>query len=136
MSWVKIYVTYHRFSGSWAFLGHRLSGLALTGYLFMHIWTLKGLQRSVGPSPSPEALAAHPWTEFVRPYTSGVWLFLEWVLFSAVLFHAFNGIRIALVDLAGGSKYQKGLFWGFVVLGAVLFLGMGALIYRHVLFGA
>jgi len=133
MSWVRTYATYHRFSGSWAFLGHRLSGLALTGYLLMHIWTLKGLQESIQPGVP---LEEHPWTEFVRPYTSGLWLFLEWVLFSAVLFHALNGIRIGIVDLVGGSKYQKHLFWAFIALGWLLFLGMGWLIYRHVLFGA
>jgi len=134
MSWVKIYATYHRFSGSWAFLGHRLSGLALTGYLFLHIWTLKGLQEKVDPNIP---LEQHPWTEYVRPYASGVWLVLEWVLFSAVLFHALNGVRIALVDMvAHSSRYQKQLFWGSVVLGTVLFVGMGWLILRHAMAGA
>lgn len=133
MSWVKIYATYHRFSGSWAFLGHRIAGLALAGYLFMHIWTLKGLQESIQPGLP---LEEHPWTEFVRPYTSGLWLFLEWVLFSAVLFHALNGVRIGVVDLANGSKYHKEMFWGVVVVGVILFFGMGWLIYRHVLVGA
>ena len=132
MSWAAIYATYHRFSGSWAFIGHRVSGLALTGYLIMHIFSLRGLQERLPPGASMEE---HAWTAYVAPYSSGVWLILEWVLFSAVLFHALNGARIALVDFANASRYHKALFWACVVAGVVLFLAMGALMFRQALFG-
>ena len=132
MAWATIYATYHRFSGSWAFIGHRVSGLALTGYLFMHIFSLRGLQERLPPGVP---LEEHPWTAYVAPYASGAWLVLEWVLFSAVLFHALNGARIALVDFGHASRYHKPLFWACVAAGVALFLAMGALMFRQALFG-
>ncbi len=130
MSWAKIYATYHRFTGSWAFLGHRIAGLALVGYVFMHIWSLKGLQKALPPGADP---ASHPWNEFVGAYTRGIFPLLEWLLFAAVLFHALNGVRVAIVDLGNGSKYHKPLFWVLTIIGAVLFLGMGATMFSHTL---
>jgi succinate dehydrogenase / fumarate reductase, cytochrome b subunit len=131
MSWARLYATYHRFSGSWAFILHRLAGLALIGYLFMHIFSLRGLQLRV----EQQTGAVHPWTEYVAPYATGAWLFLEWGLFIVVLFHSFNGIRIAVVDLAGGSRYHKAMLWTLSAIAIVLFLGMGYLILRHVIPG-
>ncbi len=128
MSWAALYATYHRFSGSWAFILHRIAGLALLGYLFMHIYTLNGLQQALPPGVDP---ASHPWTLHVAPYATGIWLIGEWVLFIIVLFHAFNGIRIAVVDLGNGSTYHKALLWMLTTVAVVLFLGMGWLILRH-----
>ena len=136
MAWAIIYAKYHRFVGSWAYFGHRLSGLALTAYVFLHIWSLKGLQERLPDGvPIDTALDNHSWTQFVSVYTSGIFPLFEWLLFAAVLFHALNGVRILLVDLGNASRYHKHLFWGLTVLGALLFAGMGYLMYPAIAAG-
>jgi len=131
-SWPGLYAGLHKFLGSWAFLGHRASGLALMGYVFWHIYSLRGLQEAL---PAGTPIQDHPWTLYIRHYGSGVWLFLEWTLFSVVLVHALNGFRIVIVDLLNGSRYHRALLWGFGAIGAVLFFGMGWVMLRHALFG-
>jgi len=40
-----------------------------------------------------------------------------------VIFHAINGIRVAIIDFWDlGSIYQERLFWGVVVISLVLFV--------------
>jgi succinate dehydrogenase cytochrome b subunit len=125
MSWLTIYTRYHRFTGSWAYLGHRFSGLVLVGYVFAHILSLKGLQATM----PPEGACCHSWTEFVQTYTKGIFPVLEWMLFAVVLFHALNGVRVALVDLGSASKYHKSMFWVLMGIGVVMFLGMGVVMF-------
>lgn len=58
-------------------------------------------------------------------------MFLEWLLFAFVLFHSLNGIRIVLVDWADGAKYQKSLYvWSWIV-GVVLFVMMGFVMFSY-----
>ncbi len=116
MSPVKANTTYHKFVGSWAFVLHRLTGVILTGYIVLHIYALSALQKG--------SIAFH--TE-MAVFTQPIFMVVEWLLFAAVLFHALNGIRIALVDLWSATAIQRGLFWGFGVLTVVLFVGMGLL---------
>jgi succinate dehydrogenase / fumarate reductase, cytochrome b subunit len=125
MSRLTIYTRYHRFMGSWAYLGHRLSGLVLVAYVFAHILSLKGLQDTI----PPEGTCCHSWTEFVEAYTRGFFPVLEWMLFAVVLFHAMNGVRVAFVDLGSTSKIHKPMFWVLMGLGTVLFLGMGVMMF-------
>lgn len=50
---------------------------------------------------------------------------------AAVLFHAFNGIRIILVDfLAQGTRYQRVMLWIVVGLTLVLLAGFAP---RHLM---
>ena len=54
----------------------------------------------------------------------------------ALLFHALNGLRSILVDFwSQGTKRQRGLFWGVVIVWAVLMAGF---LPRHLMhmFGA
>jgi succinate dehydrogenase / fumarate reductase cytochrome b subunit len=54
---------------------------------------------------------------------------LEWCLFSVVIYHALNGLRIFLIDYFNGARYQKQLLTGVLVLSVVLFAGMGAIMF-------
>jgi len=122
--WSRIVVAYRTHAGSWAWLLHRLCGIALTGYLFMHIYTLTLLSK--GPTAYDEAIAA---------YTKFPFNVLEWLLFFPLAFHSFNGFRIVLVDLGKGAFNQKTLLrlvWALVVLGMVV---TGIFILPHILKG-
>lgn len=87
-------------SGMWSWLLHRITGLGLLLFLFIHIVDVSMI--SFGP----------------RVYNQSVVLFDYWVvrllslsLVVAVLYHAFNGLRIMLIDFwRKGARYQRVLF--------------------------
>ncbi|NLZ98283.1 MAG: succinate dehydrogenase, cytochrome b556 subunit, partial [Micrococcus sp.] len=52
-------------------------------------------------------------------------------LVAAVIYHAFNGIRIVLVDFwKKGTKYHKQMLWAVMILWVVVF---GAFFVRHMM---
>jgi succinate dehydrogenase cytochrome b556 subunit len=123
-SWTRIVLAYRRHSGSWAYILHRISGIGLTFYLFLHIYALTGLTK--GRAAFAEEMAL---------FTTPPFKFLEWFLGALVIFHAFNGIRIAVVDLADGAKYHKTLLRIVWASGAAVILFMFLLIFQEEIFG-
>ena len=101
-------------TGGIAWLLHRLSGVALAAYLPMHIWVNHHL------SQGPEQ-----YNEIMRILAMPVFKILEVGLWGVILYHTLNGIRILLIDLGPGVKYQKQLFWAVVIAG-VIFWGAGS----------
>lgn len=90
----------------------------------MHILALSGLTK--GRAAFQEEMAL---------FTTPPFKFLEWFLGALVMFHAFNGIRIAVVDLGSGAKNNKMLLrlvWG---TGITVILIMFVLIFQEELFG-
>jgi succinate dehydrogenase / fumarate reductase cytochrome b subunit len=48
----------------------------------------------------------------------------EIALVAAIVFHAFNGLRIILIDFwSKGVKYQKVMFWIVIALWVILMAG-------------
>jgi succinate dehydrogenase / fumarate reductase cytochrome b subunit len=119
-NWVKTNLYYTKDSGSWAWILHRISGIALIGYLFLHIYSL---------SPLSQGRAA--FDSFISKYTTPFFMILEWLLFAFVLFHSLNGIRIVLVDWADGARYHKPLYRYSLVIGVILFFAMGYIMFAH-----
>lgn len=123
-AWSKISFSYRKHSGSVAFILHRASGIGLVAYLFLHIYALSGLTK--GRAAFQEEMAL---------FTTPPFKFLEWALGALVMFHAFNGIRIAVVDLGQGARYHKKLLAGVWVAGIVVIGGMFLLIFQEEIFG-
>ena len=121
MSWLKTFLTYEKAPGAWSWGLHRITGLGLMFYLYLHIFALTALQKG------PEAFNA----EMVL-FKSPIFMFLEWALFGLVLFHSFNGFRIVLIDLADGAKYHKKLLYWLTAISIALFIGMGYVIFSGV----
>ncbi len=119
-NWVKTNLNYKKDPGSWAWILHRITGIALIAYLFMHIFSL---------SPLSQGRAA--FNEFMSHYTTPFFMALEWILFAFVLFHSLNGVRIVLVDWADGAKYHKALYRYSIVIGLVMFFAMGYVMFSH-----
>jgi len=93
-------------SGQWSWLLHRVTGLAVLLFLLIHIVdiTLIGF----GPTVYNDALEV-----FGNPIVRVISL----ALIGAVLYHAFNGIRIILIDFwPGAYKYQRAMFYGVMVV--------------------
>jgi succinate dehydrogenase / fumarate reductase cytochrome b subunit len=80
-------VRYRGRSGQWSWLAHRISGLAILTFLVVHVWD------TANAFFYPEI---YGWTIeiFKHPLFAGG----EIALMAAVLYHAFNGIRITLLD--------------------------------------
>ncbi len=99
-------------SGMWSWLFHRVSGLAILLFLLMHIVDVSML--SFGPTV----------------YNTSILLFDQWEvrllslsLIAAIIYHAFNGIRVMLIDFwPKAVKYQKVLFVIVLVVAVVLFV--------------
>ncbi|HFC08927.1 MAG TPA: succinate dehydrogenase, cytochrome b556 subunit [Chloroflexi bacterium] len=97
--------------GGWAFVLHRLTGLVLVFYLFLHFYFLSYLARG------PEAYAA------MVAAMKSLWItVLEVGLIAATLFHGLNGLRLMLMGLNVGVERHEAMFWGTVVLSALLTL--------------
>ncbi len=119
-NWISANLHYKKDSGSWAWILHRISGIALIGYLFLHVYSL-----------SPLTKGEIAFNKMMQSYTTPFFMIMEWFLFAFVLFHSLNGIRIVIVDWADGTKYHKQLYRLSLVLGIILFLAMGVLMFSH-----
>ena len=96
--------------GMWAWVLFRISGLVLVAYLFFHIWVISQ-DRIGGPVELNELFET-----FDKPFL----LFLDFMLVSAVMYHALNGVRIVLMDFGVGIKQHKAVFWVCMVVAAAV----------------
>ncbi len=112
--------SYKPHAGEWAWLLHRITGIGLTVYLFLHISTLRTLTQG---EAAYNATAA--------TFLSPIFKFFEWALFSLVVFHSFNGLRIVLVDFAGASRYHKIMLRAVYAISLLLMIFMAYLIFGN-----
>jgi len=97
-------------TGMWAWLLHRITGVALAFYLLAHIWVISRGQAG-----------AESFDQLFETLESPFFVILDLFLLAAVLFHAFNGVRILLFDLGVGIGSQRSLAWAaaLVTLGGL-----------------
>ncbi|WP_432483655.1 succinate dehydrogenase, cytochrome b556 subunit [Kineococcus esterisolvens] len=92
--------------GMWSWVMHRISGVLIFFFLFVHVLDTATVR------VSPEVYDA-----VINQYKNPVMGLGEAGLVGAVVFHALNGVRIILVDFwHKGTQHQRKLFWGVVVL--------------------
>lgn len=99
-------------SGQWSWLLHRITGLGVLLFLLVHIVdiTLIGF----GPTIYNDAILI---------FSTPVIRVISLALIASLLFHAFNGIRIILIDFwPAGYKYQQAMFYIVLALTIVLFI--------------
>ena len=99
-------------SGMWSWLLHRIAGLGVLLFLLVHIVDISLL--SFGPKVYNEGIALFG-TIIVR--------IISLALIAAVFYHAFNGIRIMLIDFVPWAvRYQRSMFWAAIVLSVICFI--------------
>ncbi|MBI5777844.1 MAG: succinate dehydrogenase, cytochrome b556 subunit [Planctomycetes bacterium] len=108
----------NRNEGTMAFILHRLTGLCLVGYIFLHL-VVVGSNFIFGGTAFNTLMST-----FETPLVK----LLEICLISVIAFHSINGLRIIIVDFLNITRTQRALFW--VVLG----LCVSAVIITGVLF--
>lgn len=92
--------------GQWAFLFHRLSGLAILLYLMLHVF-------SIGSMIFGEKF----YMKIHHVYD--LWLFRIGLIgvVAAVVYHALNGLRIILMDFTGfGVRIQRQVWYGVMLM--------------------
>ena len=116
---VRESIRYRGRSGHYSWVAHRISGLAILFFLIMHVWD------TANTHFYPELYA---WS--VELFKYPLFAVGEIALMAAVLYHAFNGIRITLLDFKPELwKHQKRsatISWGlfflvFVPIGLYMF---------------
>ena len=96
--------------GMWSWVAHRVTGVLLFFFLYVHVLDTALVR------VSPEA-----YNTVIETYKNPVVGLLEVGLVAAVLFHAFNGIRVVLVDFwSRGPRLQKQMLYAVVVLWVLL----------------
>jgi succinate dehydrogenase / fumarate reductase cytochrome b subunit len=90
----------YKSTGFISFLFRRISGVALVLYLFMHMWVIGSV--NAGAAVFDERLATVQTTLFK---------FLEVALLAAVIYHAFDGIRLLIVHYFDVTDYRKSMFY-------------------------
>ncbi len=95
-------IRYRGREGYWAWLLHRVSGVAILLFLFLHIFdtALVGF--------GPEA-----YESFVFVYRHPVFRVMEVALAAAVLYHGINGLRIIVMDFVDEASRAQRQLWYF-----------------------
>jgi succinate dehydrogenase / fumarate reductase cytochrome b subunit len=114
-------LNYYNFIGTWAWILHRLSGLALVFYITLHIWIINTL--SQGPEKFNNIM------DFLN---SPIFKYLEVGLWAIILFHAFNGVRIVVIDFFQGSLIQKKIFFILITIAFLMWAVGTYFIISHI----
>lgn len=105
-------ILYKGGEGMWSFILHRGSGLAVLGFLFLHIL-----------DTSLVGLGAKHYNQFVNVYKTALFRPLEILLMFFVIYHSFNGLRVVLIDFWDkGSRYERQLAAAQMIITLLLFL--------------
>jgi succinate dehydrogenase / fumarate reductase cytochrome b subunit len=82
-------------TGFLAWLLHRITGILLVIYLFFHLLALN---------------------------SGSVISYGKIILFTLIALHAFNGMRVIVIDTGVLLTRQKHLFWGLLIMGIIILL--------------
>ena len=104
--------------GMWSWVLHRITGVAIFFFLLVHILDTALVR------VSPEA-----YNGVISSYQTPIMGLGETALVAAIVFHAFNGLRIILIDF-WNAKYQKVMFYVVIGLWVVTML---AFVPRHLI---
>lgn len=98
--------------GMWSWILHRFSGMAVLGFLFLHILDTSLVM--FGP---------RIYNKMAHFYEGPIFRPLEVVLMFFVIYHSFNGLRIVLVDFwPKGSRYQAQLTKAVTAITLLMFI--------------
>ena len=111
--------------GQWSWVLHRVTGVAVLLFLFIHILDTSLI--IVGPV----------WyNKIITIYRMPLFGVMEIGLFAAVLYHSLNGVRICIIDFVVESiAYYKQMFQIQMVLFFLIFLPVAYIMFGQVLKG-
>lgn len=101
-------------TGFISFVLRRFTGIALVIYLAMHIWVIGSAIQG------PETFDAR-----LNVVQSPIFKLLEILLLAAVVYHAFDGLRLLIVHYFKVTEYRKSLFWAAFGVAVILTIAGG-----------
>lgn len=108
--------------GMWSWVLHRITGVAIFFFLLVHVLDTSLVRLS------PEA-----YNVVVATYKTPLVGLGELGLVAAILYHAFNGLRVILIDFwRKGVKYQNLMFWVVIALTVIVLAGFAPRHLMHV----
>lgn len=111
-------------TGFISFFLRRFTGVALVLYLGLHIWVIGSV--NAGAEVFDARLAA---------VQTPIFKLLEILLLAAVVYHAFDGIRLLIVHYFKVTEYRKSLFYAAFAIAAILTIAGGIPILLFMLNG-
>lgn len=111
--------------GMWSWVLHRITGVGIFFFLLVHVLDTSLVR------VSPAAYNA-----VISTYKNPIVSLAEIGLVAAITFHAFNGLRIILIDFwSKGAKYQRLMFWLVIILWIVVMAGFAPVQLIHMFTG-
>ena len=108
--------------GMWSWVLHRITGVAIFFFLLVHVLDTSLVRLS------PQA-----YNVVVATYKTPLIGLGELGLVGAILYHAFNGLRVILIDFwRKGVKYQNVMFWVVIALTVIVLAGFAPRHLMHV----
>ncbi|HLC04111.1 MAG TPA: succinate dehydrogenase, cytochrome b556 subunit [Anaerolineales bacterium] len=104
----------YRSTGFVSFVLRRFTGVALVLYLIAHIWVIGSV------NGGPELFNAR-----LATVQTPAFKLAEIALLAAVVYHAFDGIRLMIVHYFDVTEYRKSLFYAAFVVSALLTIAGG-----------
>ncbi len=114
----------YKSTGFISFFLRRFTGMALVLYLFLHMWVIGSAMQG------PEVFDAR-----LNMVQTPFFKLAEIALLAAVVYHAFDGVRLMLVHYFNVTNYRKSLFYAVFVISALLTVAGGIPILLFMLEG-
>ncbi len=95
----------YKTTGFISFIFRRVSGIALVLYLFTHMWVIGSVNAGAEVFDVRLSLVQTPFFKL-----------MEVLLLAAVIYHAFDGIRILIVDYFHVTEYRKSMFYAMFAM--------------------
>lgn len=109
--------------GMWSWVLHRITGVTIFFYLFIHVLDTALVRIS------PQA-----YDEVVSTYKTPLVGLMEVGLVAAVLFHALNGIRVVLIDFwTQGPRHQRLMLWTVGAVWLLVMVPAGVVLATHLI---
>ncbi|ASN40271.1 succinate dehydrogenase, cytochrome b556 subunit [Paeniglutamicibacter sp. Y32M11] len=103
---------YRGHEGMWSWVGHRVTGVVIFLFLLVHVLDTSLVRVSPGA-----------YDAIMGTYKNPLMALGETALVAAIVFHAFNGLRLILVDFwKSGTKYHRQMLWGVLALWVITML--------------
>jgi succinate dehydrogenase / fumarate reductase cytochrome b subunit len=107
--------------GMWSWVAHRITGVLIFFFLFAHVLDTALVR------VSPDSYNA-----VIETYKNPIVNLMEVGLVGAVMFHAFNGVRVLLVDFwSKGVRLQRQMMYVVLALFVILMVPASYFMLRH-----
>ena len=104
----------YKSTGFISFVLRRITGVALVLYRFIHMWVIGSVNSGPAAFDARLNLVQTPFFKFA-----------EIALLAAVVYHAFDGLRLIIVHYFEVTEYRKSLFYAIFAVSVILVIAGG-----------